>query len=177
MNLTANCSTQYRAVHNSGARPASAIKYLVLHATEGPTAEGAAGWFANPASGGSAHLVVDDGNCFRTLDDLVIPWAAPPLNQAGYHIEQAGFSRWSRLKWLAHLATIRRAAYKGALRCKRYGIPTVYVDAAGLKAGRKGVTTHLQISLAFHESDHSDPGTGYPLTTFMWLLRWYMRRV
>src|SRR5215510_4526618 len=101
------CSTKYRAFHHSGARPLSAIKWIVMHSTEGDTALGAAAWFANPASGGSAHLCVDDRYCFRTLPDGIIPWAAPGANTQGFHIEQAGYARWTSLIWSSkHRATL-----------------------------------------------------------------------
>jgi N-acetyl-anhydromuramyl-L-alanine amidase AmpD len=173
LNIGAVCSTFYRAVHNSGPRNASDIKYIVIHSTEGPTAEGAASWFTNPKSGGSANLVVDDNGCYRTVDDLVIPWAAPPLNKSAFHIEQAGYTHWTRDEWLAHRATIRRCAWKAAQRALLFKIPIRQVGWLGLKLGRKGITSHRAVSLAFHQSDHTDPGTGYPWDVFMAYVKQY----
>ena len=75
--ISARCSRRFTAVHNSGTRPLSRITHIVIHSTEGDTAAGAATWFANPASGGSAHVVVDDHQCFRTLEDRGYRLALP----------------------------------------------------------------------------------------------------
>src|SRR5215472_9307580 len=115
-------------------RTASMIRYIVLHDTESHSAQSAAAYFTNPASGGSSNLVVDDTECFRVLDDLVIPWGAPPLNTSGFHIEQAGFAAWTRSEWLAHSPTITRAAFKASLRCKWFKIPTRVLNVAELRA-------------------------------------------
>jgi hypothetical protein len=164
------CSTKYKAVHYSGTRPLSAIKWVVMHSTEGDSALGAAAWFANPNSGGSAHLCIDDKYCFRTLRDNQVPWGAPGANTNGFHIEQAGYAKWSTLIWSSkHRATLERAAYKAALHCRKFGIPPVFIDHTGLKAGRPGITTHMECTKAFGGS-HTDPGAGWPRG-------WFMRRV
>jgi hypothetical protein len=141
-----------------------------------------------PASGGSANLVVDDGRCFKTLLDHVIPWGAPPLNTLGFHIEQAGMAAWTRREWLKHRKTVERAAYKAALRCKWYRIPPVELDVDGLRRdfGQEfqgthqpgplngGVVTHATISAAYHETDHTDPGEGYPMDVFLDYLKGFL---
>ena len=38
-----------------------------------------------------------------------------------------------------------------------------FIDAEGLKAGKKGVTTHAEVSKAFKKSNHTDPGLGFPM--------------
>ena len=180
MTVTANCLTTYRAVHSSGPRTAAQVRYIVLHSTEGATAKGAAEYFTTQASGGSSNLVVDDNVCYRVLDDLVIPWGAPPLNTSGFHIEQAGFAAWTRSEWLHHRATVERAAYKASLRCERFKIPPRVLNVAQLRADFAkhepvgGVVTHATISAAFGESTHTDPGPGYPLDVFAELLAGYL---
>jgi hypothetical protein len=178
--VTASCRTTYRAVHSSGRRTAAQVRYIVLHDTEGDTALSAARYFTTPASGGSSNLVVDDNVCYRVLDDLVIPWGAPPLNASGFHIEQAGYAAWTRNEWLAHEATIDRAAFKASLRCTRFKIPPVQLNVAQLRSDfakhepHGGVVTHATISTAFGESDHHDPGSGYPIDVFLEKLAGYL---
>jgi hypothetical protein len=46
-----------------------------------------------------------------------------------------------------------------------------YVDVAGLKAGKRGVTTHNNVSLAFKKSTHTDPGPNFPMSHYMDLVR------
>lgn len=177
--ISSACSRKYTAAHDSGTRPASAIKWIVLHSTEGPTAEGAASWFANPASEGSAHLVVDDDACFRTLANDAIPWAAPGADTNGFHIEQAGFAAWTRSEWRIHDTTLRRAAFKAALHAKLFDIPLRWVGPVGLRLGRKGVTTHRDISYAWPiqarvAGFHTDPGANYPKDVFMGYAQTYL---
>ena len=176
MAVSDECRATFRAVHDSGARQASDIGWVVIHATEGDTAEGAASWFANPASGGSANLVVDGNECFRTVPDLRVPWAAPPLNKRGFHIEIAGHSAWTRAQWLEHRGALRRAAYKAADRCVKYRVPVRKVGRLGLLAGRKGITGHVFVSQAWHQSDHTDPGVNFPWDVFLAYVKAYVKQ-
>lgn len=170
--VTAPCRRDYTAAHTSGRRPVNGILWVVLHDEEATTAQSAAVWFQNPASAGSAHLCVDDDTCYRTLPNSAVAWGAPGANTNGFHIEQAGYAKWSAVIWRKHLRTLQRAAYKTAIHCHQFGIPPVFVKADGLKAGVKGVTTHAECSKAFG-GDHTDPGPGWPRPLFMWLVRYY----
>ena len=180
MDIQADCLTTYRAVHTSGARSAGLVRYVVLHDTEGDTARGAAEYFTHPESGGSSNLVVDDHECYRVLDDLLIPWGAPPLNTSGFHIEQAGYAAWSRAQWLEHGPTISRAAFKASLRCTRFRIPARVLNVAQLRADFAkhepggGIVTHATVSAAFAESTHTDPGHGYPIDVFLTRLQSFL---
>jgi hypothetical protein len=154
----------------------------VLHSTEGPTAAGAASWFANPASEGSAHLCVDDDHCYRCMANTDIPWAAPGANENGFHIEQAGYAAWTRSEWLIHDAELRRAAYKAAQHAKLFNIPLQWVGPVGLRLGKKGVTTHRDISYAWPiqaraAGFHTDPGSGYPKDKFMVYAQAYLAQL
>ncbi len=183
--LARECRTSYPAFHHSGDRLPQTIRYIVLHSTESPSAESTARYFMQPSSTGSANLVVDDRRCFKSLLDHVIPWGAPPLNTHGFHVEMAGYASWSRSRWLLHRNTVRRAAYKSALRCKWYRIPLRVLDAAELRKDYGetfqdvfqpgplvgGIVTHMTVSEAFGASDHVDPGDGFPLDVFMSYLR------
>jgi hypothetical protein len=143
-----------------------------MHDEENASAAAAAAWFANPHSRGSAHLCVDDRECYRTLGNAQIPWGAPGANTFGFHIEQAGFARWSAAIWKTHVVTLRRAAYKTALHCHTFGIPPQFVDASGLRHGVKGITTHAECTKAFG-GDHTDPGPFWPRRLFMSYVRRY----
>lgn len=180
--LNKPCSTHFRAVHSSGPRKAAQIKNVCIHSTEGDTAEGAASWFANPKSGGSANLVIDNVSCFKTLPDLVIPWAAPGLNTQGFHVELAGHAAWSRAQWLDKRQTLDRAAYKVAQRCALYKIPPRWVGPIGLRLGVRGLTTHRAVTyawpiLARKAGWHTDPGTGFPRDVFLSLVKTHLAEI
>ncbi len=172
------CDRSYLASKSSGVRELGRIRWIVLHSTETEpgTAKAVARYFHSAGAEGSAHLVVDDGSCFGCLPDTAVPWAAPPLNETGFHIEQVGKAAWSLVEWMAHEDTIERAAYKASLRCDAHGIPQRMVTALELRGGvTGGVTTHAAISAAFHKSDHYDPGQHYPRDVFMRWLAHYRR--
>jgi hypothetical protein len=175
--IAATCSRRFTAVHNQGTRPLSRITHIVIHSTEGSTAGGAATWFANPDSGGSAHLCVDDRECFRTLDDARIPLGAPGANTDGFHIEHAGFARWDRQKWMSHDKTLRRGAFKAAFHAVKFGIPLRLLTADDLRHGRSGFVTHATVSKAFTPGGHTDPGPNFPLEHYMDLVKQFAREI
>jgi len=176
--INADCRTTFHAAHFGGTRPLSDIWWIVLHDEEATTAASAAGWFTNPQSGGSAHLCVDDMLCYRTLADNVIAWAVDNryANEHSFSIEQAGYAKWSLVLWKSHWKTLQRAAFKTAYHCHKFGIPPYFVWAAGLKAGKKGVTTHAECTKAFG-GDHTDPGPLWPRYAFMVLVRRYYKQL
>lgn len=178
-NYTANCSRQYKAIRHSGTRPLDAIKWIVMHSTEGPTARSAAAWFTMPGAQGSTHLVLDDEECYRTLADNQVPWGAPGANYNGFHIEQAGFARWTSLMWSRnHWRMLNRGAYKAALHCRKFGIPPVFVTARGLKADKQGITTHKECTDAFQGGiGHYDPGPGWPRRMFMLMVKRHHKKL
>jgi hypothetical protein len=181
------CNSTFPAFHHEGERRQASIRFIVLHSTEGGSAESVARYFMEPSSGGSANIVVDDFSCYRCLADTIVPWGAPPLNTFGFHIEQCGYAAWSRGRWLLHRNTIRRAAYKASLRVRWYGIP-IHVPsveelrkeyAAAQADGRPpygGIVTHRLIDEAFGQSDHVDPGPSYPLDLFVRYLQAFVKR-
>lgn len=170
------CDDSIQAVHFGGSRDANQIRLIVLHDTESDDARTAALWFANPASAGSAHYVVDDLECFHPLDDGTVPWGAKGgrSNENGIHIEQAGRYDWTRDQWLAHRATIERAAAIAQNKAREFGIPLVFLTADDLKAqgeSARGITDHWEITKAFGVDDHVDPGSSYPVDVFMNLVQ------
>lgn len=167
-----------RAKHDSGPRTAKQLKWIVLHSTEGGTAESVARFFATTAEA-STQLVVDDKECWRMVPDLVIPWGAPGANTGGLHIEQCGYAHWSKDEWLRHSSTLSRSAAKAARWAHMYGIPLRWVGPIGLKLGRKGVTTHADASKAFPPpgGGHTDPGPGFPKDVWMRWAQDYLRQI
>lgn len=181
MDIRADCSRRfYPAAHSSGKRTLSQIKWIVLHDEEAPTAASAAAYFQSRHSGGSAHLCVDDKDCFRCLANQTIPWGAASAfgaNTHGFHIEQGGYAKWLPGRWMLHRKTLERAAYKTAFHCHKFGIPVEFVTADKLPR-RFGITTHAEITRASKRLDprnawmydHTDPGR-------FWPRRWFMNRV
>lgn len=176
-----DCSTRYHALYHGGTRQPIDIRDIVIHTTEGETAEGAARWFATPNlppnEQGSSNVIVSDDICYRVLDDLVIPWAAPPFNMQGFHIEIVGFAHWTKAEWATHKKRVENAAYRAAIRCNRFSVPIRWNSVADLLANKHGITSHANISAAFHQTTHTDPGEGFPVLEFMELVQWYSNRL
>jgi N-acetylmuramoyl-L-alanine amidase len=166
--LEAACSRRYSAVRQSGKRNVSQIGLIVIHCTQSHSARSSAQWFENTRAQGSAHLVLDEFECYRTLDNDVIPWGAKGANTRGFHIEIAGWAEWSRDDWMKRSQALRRAAYKAALHAVKFNVPIRWLSAAEAKAGKKGFVTHATCTQAFGGT-HSDPGRNCPVDQ---LLTW-----
>ena len=71
------------------------INKVVVHKTQGATAAGAAGWFADCDSGGSAHYSFDKSNgyCYQSVLEKDMAWHAGhgPTNTNSIGIEHSGW--------------------------------------------------------------------------------------
>jgi len=57
----------------------------------------------------------------------------------------------------------------------RWHVPIAYLTVPLLLEGARGITTHYNKSQAFHQSDHTDPGPGFPMAMFLGLVRGHAR--
>jgi N-acetyl-anhydromuramyl-L-alanine amidase AmpD len=159
--------------HTGGRR----IDLVVLHtmemAEDARAAENCAAWFRNPIARASAHYCVDADSIVQCARDEDVAWHAPGANHDGIGIELAGRARQVRREWSDRYsaATLARAADLTAELCLRHAIPANWLHAADLKAGKRGLTTHAAVSLAFRRSTHTDPGRGFPFERFVVLVR------
>ncbi|MGZ4745616.1 MAG: N-acetylmuramoyl-L-alanine amidase [Oryzihumus sp.] len=160
--------------HMSG--PNGPITRIVLHGTVSPCVAGGAvnvaHYFQSADAGGLAHFVVDPSEIVQCCPEDTACWHAPP-NHGSLGVElcdpQAGpDARWSDAP---HAAMLHRAAVLVADLCKRHGVPTEYVNAPGLVAGKHGITMHSDVSAAFHQSTHVDPGSAFPMAQFIALVK------
>lgn len=171
--------TKKRAAHDSGTRSTADINIIVLHSTEGDSALGAASWFANPLSQGSAHIVVDPDEGFRCLPDDVEAWGAYGANDKGLHMEHAARAAWKRLMWITPRGRrmLKRSAWHVAKWCDLYDIPPHYLNVGEVRRRVPGITFHYVISEAFHSNGHWDPGTGFPKRRYRRYVRRFLRKI
>jgi hypothetical protein len=148
------------------------IDLIVIHdmqmAETGSSAEICANYFAGPnAPQASAHYCVDADSEVQCVRDMDVAWHAPGANHQGIGIEQPGWANFQTNEWLdayGHAMLQRVAALTRSL-CDGYGVPIVFLRAADLAAGKRGITTHFECSQAFG-GDHWDPGPGYPMMPY-----------
>ena len=149
------------------------IDLIVIHSMEmdekGSTAESCAQWFRNPAAKVSAHYCVDADSIVQCVRDQDVGWHAPGANHNGIGIEHAGRARQSRAEWQDDYSTamLERSARLVAGLCAKYRIPVTWLHPADLLAGKRGITSHHNVSLAFKRGSHWDPGPGFPLERYL----------
>jgi hypothetical protein len=157
----------------------------VIHATCPPQPPGAVWWwssgagqalstahyFQSPSSGGSAHFVADVGQLVQCLPQDAVAWHAPPNPRTlGYEI--CGQSWYSREQWLSPQVWPAVVLVAAQVRADagRFGIPFRRMSVAEVRAGGHGQCGHVDVSAAFHQSDHTDPGPNFPWDRFTALL-------
>lgn len=157
------------------------IDLVVLHSTEGSEVAGAARavatWFAGkagvPAPQASAHYVVDASSIVQCVREEDVAWHAPGANHNGIGVEHVGYAKQKPTDWgdPYSAAELALSAALVATVCKRHGIPVAFVDAAGLLRHERGITTHAEVTKAFHGSGHTDPGAGFPMDAYLAMVR------
>ena len=153
------------------------IDVLVIHTAETAERTGAAlavaHWFARPEAEVSAHYCVDARTVVQCVRERDIAWHARGANGNSIGIELAGFASQSAADWKDGYsrAVLARAAELAVRVCARHTLPVVWLRAAELRAGRRGITGHADVSRAFRRSDHWDPGPSFPVARFLAFVR------
>ncbi len=153
--------------------PGRAIGVVVIHTMEiaerPDAAEICARWFKTPVSRVSAHYCVDADSVIQCVREKDIAWHARGGNTDSIGVELAGFASQTRRDWADpySAAVLDRAANLVADVCRRRRLPVRWVVADALVAGRRGLTGHNEVSEAFEQSDHWDPGDGFPVEAFV----------
>jgi N-acetylmuramoyl-L-alanine amidase len=157
--------------------PKRAVDLLVIHDMEMPekpdTAERCANFFAGPnAPQASAHFCVDVDSVVQCVKLMDIAWHAPGANHNGVGIEHAGYAAQTPTDWADDYSEkmLQVSAALTADLCKEFAIPHAFVDAAGLLKGYRGFTTHWEVTKAWHQSDHTDPGPNFPIQHYLELV-------
>jgi hypothetical protein len=157
------------------------VDNVVIHTIEiveaSYSADRTAAWFASGkrAPRASANYCLDDNSTILCVPEEHVAWAAPGLNRRGIQLEHAGFARQSADEWFDPFSRrmLVRSAKLTAAICEHWNIPIVFVDAAGLLRGERGITTHYQVARGpgKGKTDHGDPGRGFPMSTFLDMVR------
>lgn len=165
---------------------------VVIHSAVMPCEAGRArqlgAWNRDGTTGGSWHYATDPAETIQCSWDRFVCWHAPP-NTRSIGIEMADHpapwptSRAAAIlrapwRWVGknHRAMLARTARLTAQLCMAYGLPIEFLSPAELRDGRKGITTHANVSAAFRESSHWDPGW-WPRRRFMRMVRHEARQL
>lgn len=162
---------------------------IVIHGTVSPTVRGGARaiahYFAGAGAGGSAHYVIDPGEIVQCVKDSTIAWHAPPnfrslaveltdwvtLAEARRH-DRAWVGK-SPAQWAArwtdrdHQSMLRLAAGLVSCLCSTYSLPEIKLTSTDLIAGGRGICGHVDVSRAWYQTNHIDPGADFPWTQFI----------
>lgn len=119
----------------------------------------------------SAHYFIDTHELIQCVSPASEAWhAGTTANAYGIGIELCGAATQDRAQWLDanSLPMLCMAARLVRDLCDAYGIPTRLCGVDELRSKTPGITTHATISAAFpRETNHTDPGAGFPLTEFV----------
>jgi N-acetylmuramoyl-L-alanine amidase len=152
--------------------------WIVLHCTdgvEGPRkAEDGAHELANIPVGAkrrSCHWIVDTDSIVQCVPvECEAFHAGRNANMFGEGIEICGRASQTHEQWLDALSLpmLQLAARLVRVRADALGIPLRFLRGPELRANIPGLTTHMEITRAFpHDTDHTDPGAGFPLAEFL----------
>jgi N-acetyl-anhydromuramyl-L-alanine amidase AmpD len=157
-------------VTHANGRPIDVVVMHTMEIAERPdAAQICARWFASRASEVSAHYCVDAGAVIQCVREKDIAWHARGGNAASIGVELAGFASQTRRDWRDDYSAevLERAASLVAEICRRRRVPVRWLSADDLRAGRRGLTGHVDVSRAYGKSDHWDPGDGFPVEAFV----------
>jgi hypothetical protein len=171
-----------------GANP----RLIVVHTGEGILNRVDMARFLDNNSGASAHAASDAGG----VEAPLVPYgraawtAGPTANSIGLHIELCAFAQMTREQWLSTgdvtfwvpwlnanrtvrspLSMLRHSAAWVRSVADAYQIPLVKLSASEARGGAAGICGHADTSTAFGETDHTDPGPGFPWDTFIALVQ------
>lgn len=124
--------------------------------------------------GSGYHAVASETGGYIVLGEATsAPYHAPPVNPTMWSICMPGKAAQTREQWLDDVSRsyIRGVALYIVDRWNEDGRswPLSFADARTLVSARAdlaghptGYTSHAQVSLAWHKTDHTDPGSSFP---------------
>ena len=150
---------------NYSSRGGTAVRLAVCHTAEGArTYQDLGAFFANPASGVSSQVGIDDTP--NTVGEYVHrdkkAWTQGAANPYSVSAELCAFAAWTTNDWMAHPIMLSNTALWLAEEAQAFGIPLVRLTAAQAQDGRsKGVCQHVDLGSA--GGGHWDCGPAFPM--------------
>lgn len=140
----------------------SMTQMIVIHATDNTaSAEAEASYASRRTDDVSCHVFVDDDSAVQALPLDHVAWGCFPIgNSRSIQLELCGRSG------SLSAATIARAAGIVARIVALWGVPVRKVGPQELRDGVHGICGHADVTLAWGQGDHMDPGT-FPWASFI----------
>jgi N-acetyl-anhydromuramyl-L-alanine amidase AmpD len=159
--------------HTSGRQ----VDVVVIHTMEmdekGDTAESCAHYFSQSSAQVSAHYCVDNNSVVQCVKEDDVAWHAPGANHNGIGVEHAGRAKQTGRDWSDPYSTAMLALSAQLVGgvCSRHKIPVVWLQPSDLVAGKRGITSHANVSKAFKRGSHWDPGDAFPIEKYLAAVR------
>lgn len=136
---------------------------IVIHATANTaSAEAEASYMRFRPDGVSVHFFSDSDSTIQVLDTGLVAYGCYPTGNArSVQFELCGLNN------QISDATMREAAPWVAKACAEFGIPIRKITPAQLRASVLGICGHADVTAAWGEGDHTDPGLHFPWDTFI----------
>jgi hypothetical protein len=140
------------------------VRLIVLHTAEGATSYQSLGaYFANPASGVSSHVGVDDTP--NTVGEYVPrtekAWTAANANPVAVQAELCAFADWTTAVWNTHSNMLSNLSQWIAEEAAYFSIPIVKLSPQSAQTDGRGVCQHRD--LGGWGGGHHDCGDGFPI--------------
>lgn len=151
---------------------------IVIHDEEYPeqpdSAERVAQMFHTTTGQKSIHFVVDNNSVVQCVPLDCRAWHAPP-NTGSVGIEHSGYASQTRAEWLDGYGyqMLNQSAKLTAWLCHRFKLPIRRLTPGEIQNGGHGICGHADVSAAFHQSDHTDPGPRFPWDVYLSLVTKY----
>jgi len=168
-------------MHDAAGRPLDndPIHRVVIHCTVSPCVPGGryaiARLFNNPAGrSASCHYIADPEAVVQDVFDGQVAEHAPPnLHSIGIELcDPLASEAWDKAhagRWhdAPHQSMLHHAARITARLCLSKGVPIRKLTTGQVAQDQHGICGHVNVSEAFHQSTHWDPGPSFPWADFL----------
>lgn len=149
---------------NYSSRGGASVRLIVLHTAEGSrTYQSLGNFFANPSSGVSSQVGIDDTP--NTVGEYVKrsnkAWTQANANPVATSAELCAFAAWDNAEWHRHPTMLENCARWIAEEAAAFGIPIVKLNASQAQGSGRGVCQH--IDLGSWGGGHVDCGSAFPM--------------